>query len=69
VQPHHKECAIIHNYGHGGFGYQSSWGSAAEVLKLHTTWSTSAGKLKLKLHNFDDVMKKIVAVGNMRSRI
>lgn len=25
---------IIHCYGHGGFGYQASWGSAAEVVHL-----------------------------------
>ncbi|TFK62159.1 D-amino-acid oxidase [Pluteus cervinus] len=25
---------IVHNYGHGGTGYQSSWGSASEALKL-----------------------------------
>jgi len=25
---------IIHNYGHGGYGYQSSWGSAFAALEL-----------------------------------
>jgi len=25
---------IIHNYGHGGFGYQTSWGSSSRALKL-----------------------------------
>ena len=24
---------IAHNYGHGGAGYQASWGTAYEVLK------------------------------------
>ncbi|PGH26931.1 hypothetical protein AJ80_01312 [Polytolypa hystricis UAMH7299] len=25
---------VVHNYGHGGFGYQCSWGSCAESTKL-----------------------------------
>lgn len=25
---------IIHNYGHGGYGYQSSYGSSQDVVKL-----------------------------------
>lgn len=25
---------LIHNYGHGGYGYQSSWGTASSVLQL-----------------------------------
>ncbi|KAF7366445.1 D-amino-acid oxidase [Mycena sanguinolenta] len=29
-----KKIPVIHNYGHGGGGYQSSWGSAKHVMKL-----------------------------------
>lgn len=25
---------FVHNYGHGGYGYQSSYGSSQEVVKL-----------------------------------
>jgi D-amino-acid oxidase len=26
--------SVVHNYGHGGFGYQSSYGSCAEAVAL-----------------------------------
>ncbi|KAF8067739.1 D-amino-acid oxidase [Lyophyllum atratum] len=29
-----KEVPIVHNYGHGGYGYISSWGSASMALDL-----------------------------------
>jgi len=29
-----RQIPVVHNYGHGGFGYQSSIGSALEVLDL-----------------------------------
>ncbi|OAD02823.1 hypothetical protein MUCCIDRAFT_155983 [Mucor lusitanicus CBS 277.49] len=29
-----KEVLITHNYGHGGSGYQSSWGTAQEAVRL-----------------------------------
>lgn len=25
---------VVHNYGHGGYGYQSSYGCAQDVVKL-----------------------------------
>lgn len=29
-----QHVLIAHNYGHGGAGYQSSWGTAYDTLKL-----------------------------------
>lgn len=29
-----KPVLLAHNYGHDGFGYQSSWGSAKHVARL-----------------------------------
>ncbi|KAF8178101.1 hypothetical protein K438DRAFT_1277948 [Mycena galopus ATCC 62051] len=29
-----RKISVIHNYGHGGGGYQSSWGSATYAMKL-----------------------------------
>ena len=29
-----EECAVIHNYGHGGAGFTLSWGCAEEVVEL-----------------------------------
>ncbi|OBZ85612.1 D-amino-acid oxidase [Choanephora cucurbitarum] len=32
--PSGKQTLITHNYGHGGAGYQSSWGTAQEAVRL-----------------------------------
>jgi D-amino-acid oxidase len=29
-----RDVLLVHNYGHGGFGYQSSWGCAESVLTI-----------------------------------
>ncbi|KAF8636353.1 hypothetical protein AX16_011004 [Volvariella volvacea WC 439] len=32
-----RKVPVVHNYGHGGYGYQSSWGSASKALGLLET--------------------------------
>lgn len=32
--PSGKQVLITHNYGHGGSGFQSSWGTAQEAVRL-----------------------------------
>ncbi|GAA5938352.1 hypothetical protein JCM3775_000870 [Rhodotorula graminis] len=29
-----RRVAVVHNYGHGGYGFQSSWGSAEAAVEL-----------------------------------
>lgn len=36
---------VVHNYGHGGYGYQSSYGSAQETVKLVDDVLRRASKL------------------------
>ncbi|KAI8892379.1 hypothetical protein BC833DRAFT_611851 [Globomyces pollinis-pini] len=34
VQVGNRKVFVAHNYGHGGYGYQSSWGAAKSMVKL-----------------------------------
>lgn len=34
VEGSSRKAIVVHNYGHGGYGYQSSWGSATMALDL-----------------------------------
>jgi len=29
-----RRVPVVHNYGHGGYGFQSSWGSAEAAVEL-----------------------------------
>lgn len=35
---------VTHAYGHGGFGYQTSWGSAKYAIQIMEEGITSANK-------------------------
>ncbi|SMY27957.1 unnamed protein product [Zymoseptoria tritici ST99CH_1A5] len=32
--PDGRKVAVVHNYGHGGYGYQTSYGATADAVKL-----------------------------------
>ena len=38
---------VVHAYGHGGGGYQSSWGTAEEVVRLVEGFGSGAARAKL----------------------
>ncbi|GAA6051151.1 hypothetical protein JCM3770_002564 [Rhodotorula araucariae] len=41
-----RDVPVVHNYGHGGYGYQSSWGSAEAAVELvGEALATGKGKL------------------------
>jgi D-aspartate oxidase/D-amino-acid oxidase len=40
-----RTVVVTHAYGHGGFGYQSSWGSAEHAVKLVEEGLNNTSKL------------------------
>lgn len=40
-----KDTWVVHNYGHGGYGYQSSYGCSQVAVKLVEEALTSGAKL------------------------
>ncbi|KAL1925024.1 uncharacterized protein VTP21DRAFT_4678 [Calcarisporiella thermophila] len=47
--PNGKQIIVAHHYGHGGYGYQSSWGSSQEIVDMieEALRETRASKPKL----------------------
>ncbi|KAI9188451.1 hypothetical protein H9P43_002842 [Blastocladiella emersonii ATCC 22665] len=70
---------VVHAYGIGGGGYQSSWGIACKVLEMvkaqagaSKAGAAAASNSSPKLHgvkDFDTAMRRILAVGNIKSRL
>ncbi|KAI9296625.1 nucleotide-binding domain-containing protein [Neoconidiobolus thromboides FSU 785] len=46
--PDRKNLILCHQYGHGGFGYQSSWGSARCTIKLLLASINKDGSIRNK---------------------
>ncbi|KAJ3268016.1 hypothetical protein HDV01_003600 [Terramyces sp. JEL0728] len=44
-----KKVVLIHNYGHGGYGFQSSWGTAKSVADLLTDLPADIHRIFSKL--------------------
>ncbi|KAL4802350.1 FAD dependent oxidoreductase [Aspergillus unguis] len=42
-----KGVEVVHNYGHGGFGYQASYGCAAETVRLVQKTLQKIGRARL----------------------
>ncbi|KAI9223220.1 FAD dependent oxidoreductase [Blastocladiella britannica] len=64
----------VHNYGHGGGGYQSSWGSAQKVLELVTAQAANpegVGKtVRVSgIRTYDVALRRVTAVGSIKSRL
>ncbi|KAJ3373586.1 hypothetical protein GGF31_000427 [Allomyces arbusculus] len=67
-----KKTLVVHNYGHGGGGYQSSWGSAHHVLQIVHEQLAPAGKQSAApagVKSFDVAVRRILAVGNIKSKL
>ncbi|KAL7749386.1 hypothetical protein RI367_005257 [Sorochytrium milnesiophthora] len=68
----HGRYIAVHNYGHGAYGYQSSWGSAHEVLKLcrqALQHKSAHGEVLRGVKPLDRAMTHIYAAGSMKSRL
>ncbi|KAJ3109648.1 hypothetical protein HDU97_003124 [Phlyctochytrium planicorne] len=53
-----REILLINNYGHGGFGYQSSWGCAENVVRVVRRAIGVSVEDKILSHYLDDLFKK-----------
>ncbi|CAO3661309.1 unnamed protein product [Umbelopsis vinacea] len=58
--PSGKTILITHNYGHGGYGVQTSWGSAAAAAKLVVDGLTEIKGNAADVHELlDDIWSKL----------
>ncbi|KAM0747430.1 FAD dependent oxidoreductase [Meredithblackwellia eburnea MCA 4105] len=44
-----RRVPLVHHYGHGGYGYQTSWGSAREAVRVLLGTLDSSSRTKSKL--------------------